>query len=334
MAEIHPTELIGYAEARSNVVFFSRSDPGFLKIGGQDRAAFLQRQTTNDVSLLSEQKSLQTVLTNPNARILDVFRLVVLDAETIGAITLPGRGSKTARYLKSRIFFMDKVTLEDASQSITQIELHGPASANLLEHLGLRQPPSLDEVIQGRLGQVVVKLIGEVGFSGPGYRLLASTGNKDELLAALESSPAIQLPPDTYQVLRVETGLPSADFELTEEYTPLEAGLGSAISGQKGCYTGQEVIARQITYDKITQRLVGLRLQSPAAGKERVWVDGRSIGVITSHAVSPTFGPIALAILRRPHHQVGTRVIIGVDGEGEENPAVVAELPFGLNHQT
>jgi folate-binding protein YgfZ len=334
MTRIYPSGIVGYAEARSKAVYFSQADPGFLKIAGPDRSAFLQRQTTNDVSLLSEQKSVLTVLTNPSARILDVLRLVHYDSETIGVITLPGRGAKTANYLKSRIFFMDKVKLEDASLSLLQVELYGPASGRLLSSLGITHLPGLDEVSRGSLDQIPATLVGQVGFSGLGYRLLVSAYDGERLLALLETNLVLRLPSESYEVLRVETGLPAVDHELTDEYTPLEAGLGEAISGQKGCYTGQEVIARQVTYNKVTQHLVGLHLKSPAAGNERVWVDGKPVGVVTSHAISPAYGPIALAILRRPHHQAGMRVIISADGEGEGNPGTVAELPFRFHDQT
>jgi folate-binding protein YgfZ len=102
--------------------------------------------------------------------------------------------------------------------------------------------------------------------------------------------------------MRVEAGLPAAGAELSEDYTPLEAGLAAAISSTKGCYTGQEVLARQITYDKVTQHLCGLRLTRRAQPGGRVWApDGSPVGRVTSAATSPRFGEIALAVVKRPH---------------------------------
>ena len=97
-----------------------------------------------------------------------------------------------------------------------------------------------------------------------------------------------------------------------------------AVSGNKGCYPGQEVIARQLTYDKVTQRLVGLRLDEPVAPGGRLLAEGKPVGVITSAAVSPRFGAIALGVVKRPHHEVGTPA-----GGRDERYAELAALPQG-----
>jgi len=108
----------------------------------------------------------------------------------------------------------------------------------------------------------------------------------------------------------------------------LNFDLLDAISLDKGCYTGQEVIARQITYDKVTKRLVGLRLDNPVEAGERVWADGKPSGKISSSVISPSFGPIALAYLKRPYHQPGSKVWVAKSSEQAGLPAVVTKLPF------
>ena len=118
------------------------------------------------------------------------------------------------------------------------------------------------------------------------------------------------------QVLRVEAGLPGAGAELSGDFTPLESGLRSAVSENKGCYTGQEIIARQISYDKITQFLVGLHLDTSTALGTRLYSEGRPVGAITSVAISPRFGAIALGIVRRPHHETGTLLHAGLESDG------------------
>jgi folate-binding Fe-S cluster repair protein YgfZ len=100
----------------------------------------------------------------------------------------------------------------------------------------------------------------------------------------------------------------------------------SAIHEAKGCYTGQEVIARQINYDKIARRLVGLRLDAPVSAGATVLVEGRSAGEVTSAALSPRCGPIALAVLRRPHFAPGTPVSV-TEAAGAVHGTVTA-LPF------
>ena len=244
-----------------------------------DRLAFLQRQTTNDVTLLSPSRSILTVLTNPAGRILDALLLIHESDEGIGMLTLPGQAGETSRYLKSRIFFRDQVSLTDASSEVAQFDLGGPAAPGLLAGLGIPVSPEPGEVLAGKIEGVTVQVIGTPGFSRAGYRLLVHTVDCERLEAALVGREAIQLSEANYHILRVENGLPAAGSELTGDYTPLEVGLETTISTTKGCYTGQEVIARQMNYDKVTQHLVVLRLQAPGVRGERAWGRGPAGGV-------------------------------------------------------
>ena len=95
-------------------------------------------------------------------------------------------------------------------------------------------------------------------------------------------SGAPALDSETYHVLRVESGVPHVGHELIQDYTPLEIGLNSAVSNEKGCYTGQEVLARQITYDKVTQKLCGIKFESEIEPGTRIWVGERTVGILTS----------------------------------------------------
>ena len=325
---VEAPSLQGYQAALSGVVFYRVPRAGYLRLKGVDRLAFLQRQTTNDVNLLSPSRSVLTVLTNPAARILDVLRLVPETNDAIGMLTLPGHAGETTRLLNSRIFFKDQVSLVDSSPEVAQIDLGGPAAPGLLTQLGLPDHPEPEGVVNGKIEGVAIRAIGQPGFARVGYRLLVPVAGRESLEATLAIQGAIQLSENDYHILRVENGLPAADFELTGDYTPLEVGLQAAVSTTKGCYTGQEVIARQVNYDKVTQRLVVLRLQAPGLAGERAWVEGRPIGLLTSVAGSPRFGSLALAVIKRPYHQPGTSVIIGGDGKSGGIPAEVTGLPL------
>ncbi len=130
-----------------------------------------------------------------------------------------------------------------------------------------------------------------------------------------------------HEVLRVQTGLPGESGELTNKYTPLEVGLVDFVSSTKGCYTGQEVLARQVNYEKINQQICGLRLEKAISPGTRLWGEGHSVGTITSAVESPDFGPIALAVVRRPHDQPGSLLYAGHEKENL-TPAIVSILPF------
>jgi tRNA-modifying protein YgfZ len=321
----YSTELSpGYEEARLGCAFYPLSDAGYLLIKGKDRLTFLQRQTTNDVQVISQDNVVVTVLTSSNARILDVLILIELP-ESFGAITLPGYSTNTADFLSKRIFFMDKVSLENQSHDFNQIDLIGPRSVEMVRNLGLKEIPGKFGIKSSRIDGLQVQII---GLEKEYWRLLFPSPLTKTIEHLLTINGGVCLNEEIYNTLLVESGFPQAGKELTDQYTPLEVDLERLVSDQKGCYTGQEVIARQLTYDKVTRRLVGLKLSSPARPGDNVYPldQDRPIGKITSVATSPRFGPIALAVIRRPFNQIGSEV--GYRDDKHSCRATVSDLPF------
>jgi len=311
------------ASPEATINFYLQEEAGFLRICGEDRLSFLQRQTTNDLEMLSPDQPLVTVLTSPTGRILDVL-WVFDEAESFGVLTLPGKGQETFNFLQSRIFFMDKVTLEDASQEYAQVDLFGDEVDDFL--LGLTNRKALEDGIfnlddSGAGVRILIKM----GFA---HRLLVAHEVQGKLLEWLKTRGAEPLAEESYETLRVETGLPAARHELTEEYTPLETGFGWAVSDNKGCYTGQEVIARQINYDKVTRKLVGLQLTNTVqVGDTLFQTDSHQpVGKVTSFADSPRFGHVALAVIKRPFYETGNELVAGE--KGKNILAKTTELPF------
>ena len=316
--------LSGYEAAIHQSAYYPQKTAGYLRIRGEDRQAFLQRQSTNDIRLLKPEGRVTTVLTSATARILDLLTLVH-EAEAIGAITLPGRAQETTRFLKSKIFFMDKISVDDASQEFAQFDVIGPEAPQMLQSIGLSHLPSRDEVVSGEVSGVKIRILRQFGSR---YRALTPAQDWEAIGAILKEGGAIELSPEAYAILRVEMGVPETGHELTEDYTPLETGLDWTVSADKGCYTGQEIIARQITYDKVTRQMVGLSLSGKVEPGARASTleDNKNIGEITSYAHSPRFGHIALAVVRKPHHDPGTELV--VTGKGADILASVAALPI------
>src|SRR5512139_2411123 len=131
----------GYQAAISGSAYYVWENPGYLRISGADRQSFLQRQTTNDLQMLKPAGCPVTVLTNPAARILDVLTIMMDESENLLAITLPGHGLATYHYLRSRIFFNDRVTVVDTSHEMALIDLLGPGIEGFLARLGISQAP-------------------------------------------------------------------------------------------------------------------------------------------------------------------------------------------------
>jgi tRNA-modifying protein YgfZ len=280
-------------------VYIEQPVRGVLVLSGKDRIDFLQRQTTNDARQAAHGRILPTVLTSPTGRILDVLYLTEdkdQDEEMLFAISLPGRGPSTTAYLQSRIFFMDQVKVLDASSDYAHFDLSGQGADQILAGLGFPAVPEGDQVLAATFQGGKLKAFHQDPRLGIGYQLLAPQEKRELIKSSLERLGARPLTGEQYEVLRVEAGIPSADRELSEEYTPLEANLEHAISVTKGCYTGQEVIARQMNYDKITRKLVGLFLERETATGSKLQVEGKPAGVVTSCAHSPRFGPIALGM--------------------------------------
>lgn len=318
-----------YQAALHGCVFRLLQNTGPFLISGEDRTSFLQRQSTNDLTKLQSNGTLSTVLTNPSARIIDVLRVIkVADGETdcMLVLTTPGFYESTTAYLKSRIFFMDKVSLENRSEHFVHIELDGPQNAAVGKAVGLKHFPKENALTAFEIEGEAVYCFAHPGYAGSGCTMLAPSASADGLIEEFRLAGAIELNQDTTNTLRIESGLPGPGSELSTDYTPLETGLENLISEAKGCYTGQEVLARQITYNKVTQTLCGLRFQSPVEPGTRLWGGNKPAGSLTSYTHSPRVGHIGLGIIKRPHNQPGTSLRIGAP---DANTATeVCALPF------
>lgn len=330
----------GYQAAYEKAAYYILPNAGLLMVHGADRGDFIQRQTTNDVRLLTGETALVTVLTSPAARIIDVLHLfdgslletsIPGERETIGVITLPDRHLRTAQFLQNRIFIMDRVSVDDISAQYVQFNLIGPESRSVLEEIGINPPDEPGQISAVDCNGDVTLAMRADGNLYRGWLLVVPVNQQYSVQSGLDGMGVSQMNTDGYHIFRIEQGLPSHGNELTEDFTPLEIGLRDEISNDKGCYTGQEVIARQLTYDKVTRNLVGLRLKGLAPSGTRLYVEDKLVGVITSTIESPRFGLIALAVVKRPYNTVGAvlKVLAGRNSSlNVSNSAIVSPLPF------
>jgi tRNA-modifying protein YgfZ len=156
-----------------------------------------------------------------------------------------------------------------------------------------------------------------------GIDVLCDAGDREAVRAALSEAGAVEVSEAVAECLRVERGRPRYGLDLDDSVIPQEAALNArAVSFTKGCYVGQETVARLHYRGKPNRHLRGVRLSAPANTGDQLALDGRPVGSLGSVALSPRFGPIALAIVRR-EAPVGSRVDVGADVTGE-----VVDLPF------
>lgn len=322
-----------YAAARAAVAWADLSDHGWLRLAGRDRLDFLQRLATNDFRKLAPGGGLPAVLASATGRVIAPLIVYATDA-VLWLRTPPGRAAALAAYFSRLIFWNDEVEVSDESAGTAQFGLFGPASTDLLTQL---LGAAVDDLPPygwrgGEIAGSPVTVHRGGALEAAAWTVVVPAASADALRAQL-AGIAAQLTPSQVEILRVERGIPAWGHELSDQVTPLEAGLRAAISDNKGCYTGQEVIARQLNYDKVTRRLVGLRLPADAPVTELAGAPvggaGKRGGFIGTAVWSPALaGPIALAILPRDLCQPGT--VVRVKHGDAELAAEVAELPFAI----
>jgi aminomethyltransferase len=303
-----------------------QSATGRIWMRGKDRAALLHRLTTNNIEALQPGQGVATVFTTPIGRMIDLVSVHALD-DALMIVTGPNQGPTVYRHLKQNIFFHDQVTLQAAGNSLARIAVYGPQVAQVLTALDLPAALPLHGIAQASWqgNTVLVTAIPPLG--GGGAALHLAPEQAPALQAALTAAGTTPLDPATFAVLRVEQGYPATGNEISTAYIPLEANLWDAISFSKGCYVGQEIIARMESRGRLAKVLRGLRLPTtvptPQPGAPlKLSADGKEAGDLTSVVTSPRFGRIGLAYVRSAHCEPGTRLQV------EAGDADVCALPF------
>lgn len=290
----------GLAQASRAVVVADRTDLGRLIGTGPDLLGLLHRLSTGDVSDLRAGEGCETVLTNAKGRIVE--RLFVHHLGPDGVLLVAGQGG-AGRVLAhlARFTFAEKTGLSDVTDATFAFALLGPRWEEASRALGIPElaPFGLSAL---RIAGAPVHASRTNGFTSDGILVTGPRGDAaavhGALVAAAESLGGGTMDAESLEAWRILEGLPAANHELTDEHNPLEAGLKGAVSFTKGCYVGQEVVARLNTYDKVSRSLIRLDLEAgapvPALGSAVVH-DGKRIGEVTS-AVRPPGSPAAVAL--------------------------------------
>ncbi|HET6278869.1 MAG TPA: glycine cleavage T C-terminal barrel domain-containing protein [Candidatus Polarisedimenticolia bacterium] len=305
-----------YRAGHEGAVLAERFDVGRLAIGGRDSLDLLHRLTTNDIKGLAPGAGTAAVFTTPKGRILD---LVTLHRTAASLLCLCDAGRATPlREWIERYTFREDVAVQDLSATHGTLGVYGPRAASVLEPLAGRDLSSLPlhHVREVSVEDQPVAIVRSFPLGGDGF--LLTTANDG--LAALRrrlgaaSNGALPVDPACLEVLRIEAGMPAAGRELREDFNPWEARLQDAISLAKGCYVGQEVIARLHTYNKVSKMLVRLLIAGEAAPRpgDPLEREGEATGSITSVAAVPGAGRIvALGYVRDEDAVAGTEVLAG-----------------------
>ncbi len=318
------------AAARASAGIFRLSDRGLIEVAGADRVRWLDGMLSNDVTRLrpgAERSGCYALSLTAKGRIVADLHVLAREASfwlETAAAAVPALVAHFERHL-----IADDVALRDLSDCVERIGVEGRLAERLLERAA-GAPPDLaaDCWASLRIGESEV-VAARYGWSGEaGFQLLAPAGSAEAVARALEAAGsewgAIVAGEKALEIMRIEAGTPRFGAELDATVLPAEARLARAVDGSKGCYVGQEVVARMETAGRTSHLLVGLALGDapvPRVGSE-ISADGKKVGEVTSSCGSALAGSIALGFVRAAHAACGTELRVAAA------PARVAALPF------
>jgi len=300
-----------------------RAERGKLALTGSEAKAFLQGQVTNDVEALVPGTGCYAAFLTPKGKLLGDLRILdagdelLLDTERLA---LQGLFNMIRRFSVGYDVELHKRTLESGL-----VSLIGPAS-----EAAARAAVAGGDALPGPQEHAHVELsVGPAAVSvrairtDVGLDLLLDSRDHDAVWAALRQAGAREVTDEAADCLRIELGRPRYGVDLDDTVIPQEAGLNQrAVSFTKGCYVGQETVARLFYRGKPNRRLCGLRARGPVAPGAELSYRDRAAGRVTSVAQSPRFGSIALAFVRREAPD-GAVVSLAPSVEAE-----VVALPF------
>jgi len=319
-------DAIAVKAAQEGVVLCDRSHWGLIQVSGEDRLQFLHNQSTNAIASLQAGQGCNTVFVTSTARTLDLATVWAAE-EAVWLLLSPGQHESMMAWLDRFLFPMDRVELRDRSDEMAVFSLIGPDSERLLAaiapHLSLNPPEGNHQL--ATLAETEVRVAVGCGLALPGYTVVLAAEKAGVVWEQLANAGAVPMGDRAWEQLRIQQGRPVPHRELTDDYNPLEAGLWGCISFTKGCYIGQETIARLNTYQGVKQRLWGVRLDALAQPGSAIALDEKKVGTLTSSTATET-GFFGLAYIKTKAGGEGLGVQVG-DATGE-----LVAVPF-LTHE-
>jgi tRNA-modifying protein YgfZ len=306
-----------YRALREDAGMLDRSERGKLVVRGREAIEYLQGQLTNDLEAISPGSGCYSALLDRKGHMRADMRVLLLDEDVVW-LDAEAIGTEPLRRHLETYKIGREVEIDDETGDRALVSVIGPTAAEVTG-AGPLSPEHAHRELE--IGGAPARAVA----TDVGVDLIASRRDADAVLAALADAGAVEVSEAAAEIVRVESGRPRFGAEMTDATIPAEAGIDErAVSFTKGCYIGQETVARLHYKGKPNRHLRGLRLERPANPGEPIGLGERELGTIGTACVSPAHGPIALAIVRR-EAAPGDRVSVGDDA----SPAEVVGLPFG-----
>jgi folate-binding protein YgfZ len=301
--ETKPTLDAQYRALREEAGLAGPLERGLLAVSGRDGAEYLQGQLTNDIEALEPGSGCYAALLDRKGRMQADMRVIRTSADEILIETEPDRLDPVRRHLD--MFKIGReVEIGDRSAATALLRLGGPASARALGDapLGSEHACRPQRIAESDCLVVATDM---------GCDLLVPADRTAEVRDAILAAGAEPVGAEAIDILRVEAGRPRFGAEMGEGTMPQEAGINDrAIDFEKGCYIGQETVARLHYRGKPNRHLRRLRPEGEVSAGDEIALGERVVGTVGTAVLSPAEGPLALAILRR-EAEPGERVRIG-----------------------
>lgn len=310
--------LENYKTIRESGIGFYAQKRGLIEVSGKEAVQFLNGLITNDVAKLESYRWMMAAFPNVQGRLLAIVRVLRFDERFLFE-TEEATHEKVFQNL-FRFTFAGDFKVEDLTEEFSCLSVRGKEISNLKYKI-----PTENEIIGAQFDDGNGFIIR--AFRADGFEIFLPKMSKENFVNELKTQTAVEISDELYEVLRIENGVPKYGVDMDETTVVLETGLDEAVNFNKGCYIGQEIIARIHFRGHVAKRLSGLIFDDENAdvkpNDEIKSLEGKNAGKITSATFSPKLGEkIALAFVRYDYLAENTELKIN------ELTAKVKTLPF------
>jgi folate-binding protein YgfZ len=313
-----------YVPFRDSMVKYG-STFAVISVTGNDTLGLFHRISTNDLAGMTPGMMKSTIMLTDKGKIKDIITLVVRNNDTL--LISETNDIESLKSWIEKYIIMEDIFITDVSKEYSSCTLIGTDAAPYVQKR-FAIPDSDISCANERFmpipdGFILLNSLWNV----PCFTIFREIGLSSQ---ADEDMPISQMGEKQYELARIENGVPKKGKELTEEFNPLEANLRSLVSFTKGCYIGQEVIARIDTYKKLQRRLTGVRIETNGTAPETgvLYQDNAEVGVVTSSAWSPARNAIIALAYIKTSVAVGSQLYFSGEGLLEKIPVNIVPLPI------
>jgi folate-binding protein YgfZ len=317
----------------SNIALLDRSYLGKVAVSGPDALDLLNRISTNDLQYLAVGTMCDTVFASPKGRLIDFCRVI----NTGDDLILVGSFFHVNHLIDwiNRFIILEDVQVKDVSDDYSWLTLIGPHAKMFLGQMTHKTITGNEDAIWIEINDISFPVLKNTSFKYPAYNFFFSNSEAwsivPALLDQLNNFKGKLIGDIAFQAIRVESGMPDWGTEITQDYNPHEARLTYAVSFTKGCYTGQEVIARLDTYDKVQKYLMIIELSEKLSQTPplEVFIDDEQVGHLTSYTYNPiTKKSLGLAYIKKMY-TTENDLYVDVQTEKSKIPAKLRIPPQG-----